>query len=175
VNRGIAVCFFAVQALAQPGSAVSSEAGVVRQRASELMERAERSQALFGNRIKALSEVEALARDCAQRDWDGYGAAAIDPRALVGAINFLRAMPDGLPMPEFAGEPDGSISLDWSSSRHCLLSLSVGVSDRIPYAWLDGTDRGHAVVRFDGWRVPERVVEAIELIARNGETTLRTA
>jgi hypothetical protein len=65
-------------------------------------------------------------------------------------------------MPENAVDPDGAIALDWIVSRHRMLSLSVaGDSDRIAYAWVDGTNKGHAVDRFDGAAVPLRLLQAI--------------
>ena len=67
---------------------------------------------------------------------------------------FLRAMPDDLPIPEFAPEPNGSISLDWIASPDRLFSLSIGRNGRLAYAWLDGADKGHGVARFDARNVP---------------------
>ena len=32
------------------------------------------------------------------------------------------------------------------SGREVVCSVSVGRGDRLPYAWLDGTDKGHGVV-----------------------------
>ena len=42
-----------------------------------------------------------------------------------------------------------------------LLSLSVGTSDQLSYAWVDGGDHGHAVVDFDGKAIPAAVLERI--------------
>lgn len=148
------------------GSAVSAEAQVVTKAASALMRSIEESQTLFGRKTAAISQLWELANDCAKPGWDGYGANAIDQTALRNAENFLRALPEGLPTPECAAEPDGSISLDWIHNRHRLFSLSVGQNDRLAYAWLDGTDKGYGVARFDGVSVPERVREGIESIVR---------
>jgi hypothetical protein len=76
----------------------------------------------------------------------------------------VRALPDGIPLPEFAPEPDGSISLDWILSRNRLFSVSIGHSSRLAFAWLDGADNGHGVARFDGQNVPPRVLEGIKCI-----------
>jgi len=47
-------------------------------------------------------------------------------------------------------------------SRYAMLSVSfAGTSNRLAYAWLDGTDRGNGVVRFDRENVPRRLMEAI--------------
>ena len=143
-------------------SAVSLEAQAVRKAATKIVESAERSLALFGKKATALSQLAVLATECAEQGWDGDDADAIDPIAVLWAQRFLRALPDGMPLPEFAPEPDGSISLDWIASSNRILSLSIGRSNRLAYAWLDGADKGHAVARFDGRIVPPRVLESIK-------------
>jgi hypothetical protein len=144
------------------GSAISQEARAVDERATEVVASAERSQALFGKKAAALSELAALATEYADPDWDSEGAAAIDPMAVWLAKRFVRAMPDGIRLPEFAPERDGSISLDWIHSRNSVFSLSVGRSNRLAYAWLDDSDKGHAIAYFDGQNIPPRVLQGIE-------------
>lgn len=141
--RSVSVIGFsnlAAQALASEDTAFSREARDVRKAVREIAEARERSLALFGAKAEALSELAALATKCGKRDWDGEDATAIEPSAVLLVHQFLRAMPDDLPIPEFAPEPDGSISLDWIRSRNRLFSLSIGRSGRLAYAWLDGAD-----------------------------------
>ena len=164
-----------MNALAGGGSAVSSEARALQRAACDVVTAVERSIVMFGEKAEALSRLAALASECAEPGWDGEDVIAIDPGAVVLTGRFVRALPDGLPLPEFAPEPDGSISLDWIVSRHRLLSLSVGRSSRIAYAWLDGTDKGHAVARFDGLHVPPPILESITRIVRPGHAGLRAA
>lgn len=160
--------FAALHSLAREGSAVSTEAQTLRQAASDVVDRVERSEVLFGGKASAISQIWALANEYAEPDWDGNGAYPIDQQAVFKAAAFIRLLPDGLPLPEFAPEPDGSISLDWILSRNRLFSMSVGRSDRLAYAWLDGADKGHAVARFDGARVPPRILSGIEGIIKGG-------
>jgi len=136
---------------------------------------AEQSLALFGEKAAALSCLAALATECSEPGWDGEDAAAIDPLAVLWTRRFVRALPAAIPLPEFTPEPDGSLSLDWIQSRHRLFSLSIGRSNRLAYAWLDGADKGHAVARFDGRNVPARVLEGIEAIMGRGHAGLRAA
>ena len=112
-------------------------------------------------RDAAISRIWALLNECAEEDWDGDGAQPISELAAAQAADLIRALPENLPLPDIAPEPDGAISLDWIQSRSRLFTLSVGESHRLPYAWLDGTDRGHAVARFDGETVPPRILEGI--------------
>lgn len=160
---------------AQPGSAVSAEADTVVQVASGIVQAAERSVVLFGDKAAALSSLRELASECSVGDWDAAGAHAIDLDALACAERFLRALPSSVPMPECSPEPDGSISLDWSESRHRLFSISISGSDRLAFAWLDGSDRGHGVARFDGRVVPERVLFGIRSILGQPHAPVRAA
>ena len=133
---------------------------------------AEHSPSLFGAKAAAISQLRALANECAEPDWDGNGARAIKPLTLLMAETFVRAMPDGLPLPEFAPEPDGSISLDWIQTRNRLFSLSVGTNHHLAFAWVDGADKGHGVARFDEASIPRRVADGIREIMNYGHAPL---
>jgi hypothetical protein len=136
---------------------------------------AESSQTLFGEKSAVISRLRALANECAEQGWDGGDALAIDRVALQNAEDFVRALPEGFPVPECAPEPDGWISLDWIESRHRFFSLSVGSSSRLAYAWLDGADKGHGVARFDGLSVPPRVLSGILSILNHEYASLGIA
>lgn len=156
-------------------SGFSSCAGFVSLLAGTLTASFEDSQALFGAKTDALSELWTLAEECSVEDWDGYGAGAIHPLALKTAEEIIRALPDSFPLPEFAPEPDGSISLDWIQSKNRLFSISAGTTNRLAYAWLDGSDKGHGVSRFDGESVPLRVLQGIQSIAGQCHAPFRAA
>jgi hypothetical protein len=168
--------FVALQALTAGSSAVSPEAKVVHWAATRVAESAERSIALFGAKSFALSQLAALAAECGQPGWDGQDASAVDPAAVGLAQRFVRILPEGIPPPEFATEPDGSVSMDWIASPHRVLSLSAGRSNRLAYAWLDGAERGHAVAAFDGQNVPPIILNLIRTImGAPGHAGLRAA
>ncbi|MBX3472865.1 MAG: hypothetical protein KF754_00590 [Planctomycetes bacterium] len=154
---------------------MSSDAQAVHSAAEKVQRHLENSQALFGRKAEALVELDAVVAESAEESWGAGGALPIDPAAADRARAFVRALPDDLPLPEFAPEPDGSVSLDWIVSRTRLLSLSIGAGNRLAYAWLDGTDRGHAVAYFDGRNVPSRILTAIREIVGDGTTSLRAA
>ncbi len=156
-------------------SGVSFEADQIQNAGAGLQRSVEESHSLFGAKAKAIEELNQLALDCSQPNWDGYDAVPISMGALVNAEAFIRALPSNLPLPEFCPEPDGSISVDWIVSRLQLLSLSISGSNRIAYAWLDGTDKGHAVARFDGVTVPQRIVEAIRSTVRSSHVAIGAA
>ncbi len=149
-------------------SAVSDESKVTHDALSALRRSEEASQALFGKKATAISEIWSLVNDSAEPDWDSAGADPVERLAAFRAVEVIRALPSTVPLPEVAGEPDGSISLDWILSRNQLFSLSIGVGDRLAYAWLDGSNRGHGVDRFDGVTVPARILQGIHEILRHG-------
>jgi hypothetical protein len=152
----------AIYALARRGSAVSAEAKLVQASAEAIVERVEHSDALFGSKTAVISELWGLAQSHADAGWDGGEALPVDRHAIALAVAFVRALPDDGEMPEVAVDPDGAVSLDWMPSRHRMLSVSfAGNSDRLAYAWIDGTDRGSAVARFDRSTVPMRLLHAI--------------
>ena len=165
----------ALYGAAPSGSAVSSEAQAVQRSVIALVETAERSHALFGDKAAAISQIWALANECGEEGWDGEDAEPVNRVAASLAAAFVRALPAGIPLPESAPEPDGSISLDWIQSRHRLFSVSAGINNRLAYAWLDGTDRGHGVARFDGQTISRRILEGICGIVDHANASLRAA
>lgn len=169
------VGYAALQPFARASSAISTEALAVRRAACDVVHHAERSQTLFGRKAAAISEIWKLADECGEDSWDDDEAIALNDMAVDGAVAFIRALPEGVPMPDAAAEPDGSISLDWIQTRHRQFSLSIGSSDRLAYAWLDGADKGHGVARFDGTKVPERIMEGIVTILNHGNASFRAA
>jgi hypothetical protein len=152
----------AIYALALPGNAMSAEARLVQEGAKAIVARVEHSDALFGSKTAVISELWGLACSHGEPYWDGGEAFAVDRAAVALAVAFVRALPDDCKMPEVAVDPDGAVSLDWIPSRQRMLSVSfAGNSDRLAYAWIDGTDRGSAVARFDMRTVPMRLLQAI--------------
>ncbi|HAB15975.1 MAG TPA: hypothetical protein PLX89_21260 [Verrucomicrobiota bacterium] len=123
----------------------------------------------------AISELHRLAAECAQDGWDGEAGSAVDPMAVAIAEDFLRALPPGISLPELALEPDGALSLDWTASQHRRFTLSIGRTNRLAYAWLDGSEVGHGVANFSGATVPSRILDGLHGIMNHACTSLRAA
>jgi hypothetical protein len=154
--------------LAQETSATSEAAEVVRSAAASVVESGERSVALFGAKESVISRIWELVLESDQEDEEDR----VGDETAHRAADFIRLLPDDLPLPEVGTEPDGYLSLDWMRSRHRVFSVSFGPSPRLPYAWLDGADRGHAVARFDGATVPPRIADGVRRIMRGGSATV---
>ncbi len=149
------------------GSAVSAESHRVMVAIEGMNESVERSYALFGRKAAAIAQVWALVNDAAEANWDGARAEPVDHYAAFNATQVIRALPSDVRLPEAVPEPDGSVSLDWIESRNRLFTLSVGTGDRLAYAWVEGSDSGHGVVRFDGKTIPTKIRRGIEEAMRH--------
>lgn len=159
---------------ARSSSAVSAEASALLYKVALIEQDYERSIALFDKKARLLELLRELVEECSEDDWDGYGSSAANATAVANAESFIRVLPDHLVMPDLSVDPDGDISFDWIPDRTKTFTLSVSGSNRLAYAWIDGTDRGHAVAKFENGVVPARVLAEIESITNHG-TTFRAA
>jgi hypothetical protein len=164
----------AAMGLTRPRTAVSAEAETVRLNASIVVEQVQRSVALYGPKATLISTLSALGDECREPNWDGYGAEPVNPSALKRNEDLIASLPDGLPLPECSIEPDGCVSLDWMPAPHRTLTMSVGANDRLPYAWVDGTDRGHAVAQLVDGELPPRILDEIRRFSSH-EPSVRAA
>ena len=140
--------------------------------ASAIVNAAESSYALFGRKGEMLSRLHDILDE---HNEAGGDSTPVDPVAVRAAEDFILALPDELPMPEFAVEPDGAIELDWMARRGELFSLSIGKENRLAYAWLVGMDKAHGVVRFDGTHVPAAISQGIKMVMGIRDATVGVA
>lgn len=84
---------------------------------------------LFGNREVAFNALENLARDCAQPNWDGEGAAPVNFDSVAAARRALVSIPPGAPSPDLSIDRDGSITMEWyfEPARRLSVSLTEGI------------------------------------------------
>ena len=178
LSAALSLCvagYAALNAYRRNDTALSPDNDVSITRVENLLSLAESSQALFGAKARAISTLNELVKQCSKDNCDGDGAVAIDYFAQLTAKDLIRSLPNDIAMPEFAPEPDGAVSLDWIVSRYRMFSVSVGPSDRLSFAWLDGTDRGHGVAHFDGATVPTRLLTSLRSITDYGSPSVRLA
>ena len=101
---------FSGYATAQSG--VSDEAVQLSDDFARLHAHQESAESLFGQKSQLISDLRAIAADCAQDDWDDYGAKAVSNTVLLCAEAFIRALPESISAPEISAEPDGQVSFD---------------------------------------------------------------
>ena len=132
-----------------------------REKALDLSKHIESSRALFVSKKDALNRLSELAAECAQADWDGYGAEAVSQSAVKRSELFIRRLPESLPLPEISVEPDGEIALDWSPTPMQTFSVSIGTEDQMACAWVNGTEHGHVVVSSTNGEIPWRILQEL--------------
>lgn len=128
----------------------------------------------LGAKSAAIARLDDLAQEFGVAATDEDRGPALSPQGIRLAERIVRALPEGIPMPEFAAEPDGSVSLDWIASRTRMFSVSAGNGDRLPYAWLDGAEHGHGVAAFTAEGLPVRVLDGIAAVMENGRPPVRS-
>lgn len=118
-------------------------------------------------------ELARVAADCAEPDWNGYGAAPVSGASRDLARAFLEVLPaDALPT-SVGAEPDGQVTLEWYESPRRVLSISFDPKGVLHYAALLEGEERQGTERFEG-RVPRKIAEIIGAIGASkpaGEDT----
>lgn len=143
------------------GSAVSDVAAHLQALVDKLFRSADGAQTLswretaFENRLRAsLHDVHVDDDQC-----------AVSTVAVQLALWLVRSLPNNISVPDVAIDQDGEVALDWMPSRTRMFSISIGDSDRVAYAWVDGSDRSHGVFRFTGAMPRPLLMQLAELIS----------
>ena len=154
----------AIQPMDAPISGVSEEARIINADYKSLTYYKEGSVALFGHKAKVLSELFEEVEHCREDKWDGYGAEPVSELSLRLAEKIIRCLPEDLPSPEITIDPRGYISMDWIPSKSKMFSLIASKTGRVPYSWLDGTERGYAVTNMKEGQLSDRLVDEMRRI-----------
>jgi len=144
-----------------PSSAVSSEAQYINEQVDENWNRLQQTRT-FGQ-SDLFNDLNELAEQCARADWDGYGAAAVDPETILEADQFLRSLSLAIHQPTLGAEPDGHVTFEWYESPKRTLSVSLGSDGMIHYSALIGSTRHFGTEPFLG-ECPETILTLIQLV-----------
>ena len=105
---------------------------------------------------------EAYYKDCAEYDWDGYGALPISIEAYNEAREFIDLIPSNILMPSHSnGDESGNVMLEWYVNASMLLSVQINGSRVIQYAGIIGTESFSGRVTFID-AIPKKIMEAIK-------------
>jgi hypothetical protein len=160
----------ALHTLGGVDSAVSQEAKCLSNQKDSIVTSFDLSWALFAPKSEALSQLTRRAAEHANSE-----QSVIHPIIMANAESFLRVLSADIDIPDINIEPDGNISLDWMKSPTQVFSLSIGVSNRVACAWIDGAKNGFFVEVFHGKLIPERIKNEILLIGRISDASIHFA
>jgi hypothetical protein len=102
-----------------------------------------------------------IGQECAQADWDGYGAVAIAPEAVTRTLQLIAELPELLQPPHLVPSPDGYISFQWHDSERRIVSVSPK-EDRLVWASMladDDSQYGKAPL-WKGW--PQSLIDLLQ-------------
>lgn len=164
-----AVAMFAAGTLAgravRTGSAYSAEGQFARARVTKVWAGLDNSVSFQGPHGALFDELENLIAEHSTPGWDGEAAPSVSFITAQNAREFIRALPASIPAPELAVDPDdAAISFEWHGGYRKVFSISLGNSGRLACAGLNGTDRWHAALAFDGERLPALVLWSIQQV-----------
>ena len=109
----------------------------------------------------------ALGHECERADWDGEGAAPVLSLAVENTIRFIDALPMGYAEPDPGVDPDGEMSLSWIGGRGHRLSMSIGPTGRISFAYRIGP-RPRNGTEWLGDSIPDDLLKFIRTFPING-------
>jgi len=97
-------------------------------------------------------------------NWDGEGAAKVEPSTRDYAEQFLDALPSSIPVPEIVADIDGEILFEWNQGRRQNLSISVGRDGTLTFAGLFGYEKTHGV-RYLQEGLPAAIAECLSRLS----------
>ncbi len=107
--------------------------------------------------------------ECGEDDWDGYGARKVDRKSYEHSLRFLDMLPDTIPAPEVAVEPDGMVAFEWHEEPRWVFSVSFETNGELVYAGLFGNSKTHGTENF-GQAIPQSILDCIRRVySRNSK------
>lgn len=81
---------------------------------------------IFNRRSDILQSIEALRKEYAKSDWDGYGANPVSDCSIESAAQFVNILPETIEEPYVGCDADGFAYLEWyhDSANQCLITFS---------------------------------------------------
>lgn len=127
---------------------LTSQTGMAIRRINEIQRQMRNGSLIFDPpaRRDLKRTLRALKQEFDQPNWDEPGAAPVDQSTLAHALRFVDALPIGLPEPDPGVHPDGELSFSWIGVKGHRLSIAIGPTGRITYAYrrlpskLNGTE-----------------------------------
>jgi hypothetical protein len=142
---------------------VSPEAKSIKTALREVSRDFEESLTLGWTKKEMRNELVDVFNECAQPNWDGYGAEPVRFDTYSQANTFLGALPTTARCPTISAAPDGDIVFEWRSGNKRAASVSISRFGTLTYAAILGTERQNGVANFDG-QIPDVVLQILQRI-----------
>jgi len=97
--------------------------------------------AAYGDSWRLRREINRVAADAAEDDWDGDGSLALDVESLDAATDLAKILPPGFPPPDVDVGRRGELMLEWRTGKRSALVLSLYPDRSIGYAVVRGQAR----------------------------------
>lgn len=79
-----------------------------------------------------------LMQECSRHGWDGYEAPGISFLTASNALEFIRTIPFGVPLPEISATSAGEITFEWAQGARRIVTVAIGENGEVHYAALNG-------------------------------------
>lgn len=120
-------------------------------------------QSAFLDKQGLFQDLFEVYRECSVKNWDGYGAKAVDATLYGEAFRFLEVLPSTINKPEISTDPDGEIAFEWYGSNKRVFSVSVGHAGELTYAGIFGSRKTKGTELL-GDEIPEIILENINRV-----------
>lgn len=107
-----------------------------------------------------MDDLHALAEECTEDGWDGYGARALSHRSYTNAELFIRCLGTDARGVSFGASARGWVTMQWGPSSRWTLSLTITDDGWIHWAALFGSGRQHGTAPFMG-AIPKNIADLI--------------
>jgi hypothetical protein len=92
--------------------------------------------------------------------WDGVGSVAPKPGSIESALEFLKALPIYVRLPEPTVSADGSVGWFWKTPR-AYISINFSGGNRFAYYARAGGREARGTCAIDGGFVPQDLLDVI--------------
>ena len=120
---------------------------------------------LTSRRSRAMQDIEQLAVNCQNDNWDGEGADRVSSETVKIAREFIGQLCEETPLSDLYidATPHGSISFEWVPAEQVMLDVLILPSGEIAYAYLIRGDEGSGRDQWQG-TIPKSIVEAVDKV-----------
>jgi len=116
--------------------------------------------------LDILAEIDAIRKECAEPNWDGYDAHPVTDIQAARAKQFYKALGDLAKGVEVCPDPHGDIDFEWYIDKEHTLYLSIDGEGKLSFIVVIGNDRSYGERIFYDNVIPKDIKELIERLQK---------